>query len=88
MSLKDKEITLLYENSYVEMDEVAFMYSDVKEAVLEFDEFRVVQVPYKAECDGCKKRFELIFTRNKFKSDDYHYCKSCLIKKILGDFNK
>ena len=58
-----------------------FYYSDVKEAVLEYNSYKIYTGQF--ICSICNKRFFAIFSKN-----NVNYCQECLSKKIFGDFEK
>ena len=83
-TLKDKAHDEYISNEYV-ADKI-FDYEDVKEALLEFDNFILTYIPAKDKCDNCKKDFCIMYRRTKFIDNDYSYCDNCLRLKIFGDF--
>lgn len=90
MSLKDKA-KIDTRNKLIDSDgsmrELRIYFEDdVKKAILELSKYTLFEAPYKPKCDSCGVKMLMIWTRDKYKPQKYHYCRKCLIKEIFGDW--
>lgn len=84
-SLKDK--SYIGKNKWG-ADTKMYFHQDVKEAVKEYDDFRLTYISSMNKCESCKKNWSIMYVRKRYKSGDYMYCDGCLRKKIFGNFEE